>query len=298
MKVLRSLCTALVLIACAPATATSEQFSPALFVARDADSTLYLFGTVHLRRPGGPWGGADAQIALAQADEVWTEVEITPDADARAQAMMSERGTAPADRPLSSWLTEEENARLQALTQRLGVPMQMIEPMQPWLAALTLSVLPMMQAGYDPNAGVDRAVDAAADASGKRRRAFETIEDQIDFLSSFSPELQREMLLDAIDEAEKGPTQFDPMLVAWEQGDLDTLESFVIDDMRKEYPELYDVLFVRRNAAWMEVLMRELEGSGVDFVAVGAGHLLGEHGLVAQLRARGVTVTRVSAGRR
>jgi uncharacterized protein YbaP (TraB family) len=57
---------------------------------------------------------------------------------------------------------------------------------------------------------------------------------------------------------------------------------------------MYETLFVQRNAAWMDTLMAELEGSGVDFVAVGAGHLLGEHGLVAQLRARGVRVERVS----
>lgn len=298
MMMLRSLFLTLALLACAPGSARSEAFGPALFVARDADSTIYLFGTVHLRRPGGAWGGADAQAALAEADEVWTEVEITPEADARAQALMTQRGMAPANRPLSSWLTAEENGRLRALTQRLGVSAHMIEPMEPWLAALTLSVLPMMQAGYDPNAGVDRAVDAAADAAGVQRRAFETIEEQVAFLSGFSPELQRQMLLDAIAEAEKGPEQFDPMLAAWERGDLDTLEDFVIDDMRDEYPELYEVVFVRRNAAWMEILMRELEGEGVDFVAVGAGHLLGEDGLVAQLRARGVTVERVGGERR
>jgi uncharacterized protein YbaP (TraB family) len=171
----------------------------------------------------------------------------------------------------------------------------MIEAMQPWLAAITLSVLPMIQAGYDPNAGVDREIDAAAEAAGKRMRAFETIEEQIGFLSGFSPEMQRQMLLDAIAETEKGPSQLDALSVAWEQGDLEVLEEYVIDDMREEYPELYDVLFVRRNAAWMEMLMRELGGAGVDFVAVGTGHLLGEHGLVAQLRARGVQVERVGA---
>jgi uncharacterized protein YbaP (TraB family) len=63
--------------------------------------------------------------------------------------------------------------------------------------------------------------------------------------------------------------------------------------MREEYPELYDGLFARRNAAWIEMLLNELDGAGVDFVAVGAGHLLGEDGLVAQLRARGVRVERV-----
>jgi uncharacterized protein YbaP (TraB family) len=83
------------------------------------------------------------------------------------------------------------------------------------------------------------------------------------------------------------------MTTAWEQGDLETLERSVIEDTREHYPGVYEALFVRRNAAWMEVLTHELAGSGVDFVAVGAGHLLGPDGLVRQLQARGYTVERV-----
>jgi uncharacterized protein YbaP (TraB family) len=63
--------------------------------------------------------------------------------------------------------------------------------------------------------------------------------------------------------------------------------------MRRTYPELFEVVFVRRNEAWVETLLQELEGSGTDFVAVGAGHLLGAEGLVERLRAEGVRVERV-----
>lgn len=298
-NLMRALAFVLVAALVGPACAEAPQReAPALFVARDDNSTLYLFGTMHIRRPGGSWGGADAEAALAEAEEVWTEVEMGPDADARGAALMLEHGRAPPDRPLSSWLSEAENAQLQAALRRLDAPPHALETMQPWLAALMLSVMPMMQAGYDPNAGVDRAIDAAAEAQGKRLRAFETVEDQIGFLSGFSEEVQRQMLLDAIVEAEKGQAEFEAMAAAWERGDLATLEGYVIDDMREEYPELYDVLFVRRNAAWMEILQRELEGAGVDFVAVGAGHLLGADGLVAQLQRRGYDVQRVSGERR
>jgi hypothetical protein len=83
------------------------------------------------------------------------------------------------------------------------------------------------------------------------------------------------------------------MTAAWERGDLDTLERFVVDNMREHYPELYATLFVERNGAWVDTLVRELEGAGVDFVVVGAGHLLGADGLLAQLRARGYAVARM-----
>jgi uncharacterized protein YbaP (TraB family) len=288
--------TVLAAIVCAALTTSAcakDEFDPALYVVRDADSTMYLYGTVHVRPSGADWADQDVKDALASADEVWTEIEISPQADQRAQALALEMGGAPPDRPLSSWLTPEENARLDALTQRIGVQRAYLESMQPWLAGLTLSLAPIMQAGYDPMSGVDRAVDAYGDAHGKTMRSFETIEQQMGFFAGLDADEQVEFLREAIDEAEDGPAQIAEMTSAWERGDLDVLERTVVEDTRRDYPDVYDALFVRRNNAWMDVLVRELEGSGVDFVAVGAGHLLGDDGLVAQLRRRGYRVERV-----
>jgi uncharacterized protein YbaP (TraB family) len=277
----------------AAAPAQLRAVEPALFVARDADSTLYLFGTVHIRQPGADWGGANAHAALAESEEVWTELEITDDVQTRAAGLVLQHGMLPPGQTLSALLSPQENGRLQLMTKRLGVPSAMFERMRPWLAAITLSILPMQQAGYESGAGVDEAIDAAADAAGKRMRAFETIEQQIGFLANLSPELQRQMLVETLVSTED-TSQFDALSQAWERGNLEAMEAQVIDEMRDSYPEVYAVMFVQRNNAWIETLMRELDGAGVDFVAVGAGHMLGDDGLVAQLRARGVTVERVS----
>jgi uncharacterized protein YbaP (TraB family) len=201
---------------------------------------------------------------------------------------------APSDQPLSSVLAAEDYQRLGRLADRYGAPIAMFDRMRPWLAAITLSILPMIHAGYDPQAGVDQAIDDFAQANGKSRRSFETIEQQVGFLANLTPDVQRQMLVDAIREAGKGDQEVDGLQNAWESGDLAAMEASVVDDMRAQYPAVYDVMFMQRNNAWMDILMRELDGSGVDFVAVGAGHMLGEHGLVQQLRARGVTVERVS----
>jgi uncharacterized protein len=285
---------ALALVCAAPAAAQeAETRHPALFVARDADSTMYLYGTVHVLRPGTPWGGPRAEAALAEAAEVWTEVEIDDSAQAQVATLMMQYGRAPEGRGLSTWLTTEENARLQALLKRLNAPPAMFEPMRPWLAGLMLTVLPMVQAGYDPDAGVDQAIDGLAEAAGKRMRSFETVEQQIGFIANTSDEAQREMLLDAIDQGEDGAAELDVLAEAWARGDLDTLTRVVADETRAEFPEMYDVMLKRRNDAWVGVLVTELEGSGVDFVAVGAGHIVSDDGLVAQLRARGYSVERV-----
>ncbi|HEX8900625.1 TraB/GumN family protein [Vitreimonas sp.] len=283
---------AFVALSGAPADA-QQQINPPLYVVRDADSTMYLFGTVHIRPRGADWGNDHVRAAISESQEVWTEIEISPAADARAQQLAMQLGAAEG-RPLSSWLSAEENAALAAALTRLGVPAAALEGQEPWIAALTLSIVPMLQAGYDPNSGVDRAVDAYAEAGGKTMRTFETIEQQLGFFDGMDAEVQREMLSEAIAQAPEVPAMMAQLTRAWEGGDEAALTALVIDETRREYPELYDAIFVRRNNAWMQVIANELNGAGVDFVAVGAGHLLGAEGLVAQLRARGYTVERVN----
>lgn len=271
--------------------AAAQDFRPALFVARDADSTIYLFGTVHLRRPGGDWGDAQAKAALADADEVWTEMPLGPETQAEVQRVVLALGFS--DAPLSTRLTAEEYAQLTALAESYGVPIAALDRMKPWLAALTISVLPMVQAGYDPEAGVDQGVENAA-GEGVRRRAFETAAQQIGFFANMDGDAQMQFLREAIGEAAEGVAVLDELSRAWERGDLETLERMAIDEFKAEAPGVYDVIITQRNHAWTETLMAELEGAGVDFVAVGAAHMLGEDGLVALLRARGVSVERVN----
>jgi uncharacterized protein YbaP (TraB family) len=289
-----ALFAALAASACADARPAAPS-EPAVFAARDADSTIYLYGTVHVRPNGSDWGGPIAHAALAAASDVWTEMDISPETDARGQQLARQLSAAPADHPLSSWLTPDENARLRALCTRLRVDPNALEHLQPWAASLTLTLLPIMQAGYDPQSGVDRDVDAYADAHHLREHAFETIDEQLGFLANLSAQLQHQMLLEAVDEAAQGPTEIADMTRAWERGDTDALQRGVVDETRHDYPELYQVLFVRRNAAWLPIIERELAGSNTEFIAVGAGHLLGPDGLIAQLRARGVHVERVVA---
>jgi hypothetical protein len=284
-----ALAVALLTLGCASAAP-----GPALFVARDADSTLYLYGTIHIRRAGEPWGSPAVDAALAASDEIWTELEISPASEAETQALVAQLGRAPAGHGLSTWLTPAQAERLGQTARRLGLAQQALESMQPWLAGLTLTIIPMLRAGYDPSAGVDQAIDAFGDAHGKRMRAFETPAQQLGFLADLSPEIQLQMLLEAIDEAEEGAASLDAMSAAWERGELETLARLLNEDMARDYPEVYAALITRRNEAWLAALLDELHGAGVDFVAVGAAHLVGEQGLVAQLRAHGVQVERVT----
>lgn len=278
----------------APAAAASVE--PALWAVRDADSTIYLYGTIHLRKAGSAWGGPTAERALAEAQEVWTEIDMDPAKEGAMQGLVVRYGI-DAARPLSSKVTPARWTQIQTAAASFGLPAANLEPMKPWLASLTFSVMPMMKAGYDPAAGVDRSIDRISRAGGKTMRAFETAEQQLQFFANFSEQMQVQMLYESLDEMEKGVEGLAAMERAWEKGDDRALADEMVAPMAKDYPQLYDVLLKRRNAAWVEVLSNELKGSGVDFVAVGAAHLAGPDSVQALLAARrlpGVTITRLT----
>jgi uncharacterized protein YbaP (TraB family) len=293
MKSLLRLAVVLAALSIAACTQTRPPgaITPALYAVRDADSTMYLYGTVHVRPRGADWANARVRAAIDESEEVWTELMMSPEADAQTQALAQRFGRA--ERPLSSWLNEDENERFNAAVAKIGLPQGSLEGLQPWAAALTLTVVPLMQAGYDPQSGVDRSLDAYADNAGKRMRALETAEQQYTFFANMSAEMQHEMLIEAIAQVDSVDEMIGAMSETWERGNEAALARVVIEETRRDYPDLYRTLFVVRNNAWMEELTREMEGSGVDFIAVGAGHVIGPDGLVAQFRARGYRVERV-----
>lgn len=297
MHMMRSAVVALLFAGCAVAQPQNAAPEPALWAVKDADSTIYLYGTIHLRKTGAAWGGPTAEKALAEAQEVWTELEIDPAQEAKMQPLVAQYGMDPG-RTLTSTLSPERAAQLKTVAGQLGMPVEALEPMKPWLAGLTLSILPMMRAGYNPEAGVDRAVDRIAEAAGKKMRWFETGEEQIRFLAGFDEKVQIQMLADALDEASEGAAILARMEAAWEKGDDATLANDMVAEMARDYPDLYDVILKRRNAAWVDVLAREMAGSGVDFVAVGAAHLVGPDSVQAMMTARGFKVERVTAAPR
>jgi uncharacterized protein YbaP (TraB family) len=165
--------------------------------------------------------------------------------------------------------------------------------MQPWAAGMFVQVAPMIDSGFDPRAGADSVLSRGAAQKGKTIRYFETAEDQLLFFARMSMPAQIEFLEDSIEGSDIDEDEARAMQDAWIEGDLDEFGPMIVDEMRKERPELYDALIRRRNAAWVVILEKEMAGKGVQMVNVGALHMVGDDGLVEQLKARGFKVERV-----
>ncbi len=268
----------------------SAKAEPAMWVIRDADSTIYLIGTMHLLKHDTEWNAEKVKKTVHESTELWLEVPDL-DNDAALAPLMMKLGVDPAH-PLSSKLNEEQRKKLEKIAGAYGFPVASLEPMQPWLAALMLAVGPIMKAGYDPKAGVERLLSAQAKVEGDKIRGFETAEEQLQILAGLSEADQIGFLASVLDDLDKGLDLLDQLAKAWIEGDTATITRLAVDDMKKEAPTVYQKIIVQRNIAWSEKIAGMLKGSGVQLIAVGAAHLAGPDSVQAQLAKRGIKVER------
>jgi uncharacterized protein YbaP (TraB family) len=167
--------------------------------------------------------------------------------------------------------------------------------MKPWLVYVTLSVMPMLQSGYDPNAGIDQALAADAKAQNKPVKGFETAEQQLHYIADFPEDQQVTMLHQELIDLPKTTSETDDIVSSWTHGDVEKLGALDNDEMKTKYPALYDKLLVKRNQSFTDTLTALLKdpATGTVFVGIGAGHLAGPDSVIKMLTARGFTVTRV-----
>ncbi|MEO1043088.1 MAG: TraB/GumN family protein [Pseudomonadota bacterium] len=260
----------------------------AYWIVSDEDSTMVLFPTIHVLPSDLRWQSEAVDLRLSEADEIWFEVLPTELNDqASVQALTMSYGMSP-DRPLSERLDAETYGRVEALASDLALSIERLEPFRPWMVAVTLATMDLVRDGFDPASGVEMVI--GRDTPDEKERGLETVEQQFSFLGSLSDDIEAAFLESTLSDIERGQQEIKDFAVAWAVGDLSSLETLVIDSIKETSQELYDVIITRRNQDWATILSEELEGSGNDFVAVGAAHLIGEDGVPALLAARGYTV--------
>ncbi|WEN14452.1 TraB/GumN family protein [Rhodanobacter sp. AS-Z3] len=287
MKHLLTRC-AVALLLLLPAAAIAD---PALWVVKDADTTIYLFGTVHLMPKDADWHYPVLDRALADSQTLY--IELTDDNPANIAGLVLRMGMDTAH-PLTGQLSESEAQRLRMLANKAGVPggMQTLNIMRPWLAALTLSLSPLKNAGMDPAQGVDKQLRAQMTAAHKPVVGLETAEQQIHLLADMPRSVELGLLRSSMRDADKGTTQLEEMIAAWKAGDPDTLDRVGTAEMRTQEPKLYQVMLVQRNQAWAAKIASLLQQPGTVFIAVGAAHLAGPDSVQVQLNKLGISAVR------
>jgi hypothetical protein len=273
------------------AIALPARAHPGLWVVKDADTTIYLFGTVHLLPHDTDWHFPALDQALAGSQKMY--VEIVDDDQANMAALVLRYGMDMAH-PLSSLLTPFDRGRLERAARLAKVPggMAALEVMRPWLAALTLTIAPLTQAGLDPAQGVDRQLRAAMEKAGKPVNGLETAEQQIRFLADMPQSMQLALLRSTLQDTDRASVELKALIDAWKAGDDAAIARLENDLMKRENPQLYQRLLVERNETWARQIAGMLRQPGTVFIAVGAAHLAGPDSVQAQLKKLGESAER------
>lgn len=277
------------------AVAQPAAADPALWVAKGPHATVYLFGTIHVLRKDQSWKSPAVVAALAASQDIWLEVPHLNDA-AQARSVTQQLGFDPRH-PLSTVLSHKDLARLDRDAKAIGVAQgeKAFESMRPWLVAVMLEGALIRHAGYDPRSGVEEQLLRDKAVAGKPIRGFETFAQQMHFFADLSEKREIDLLENTLADFDKGPRDLNALVIAWSRGDQAAIAHIMVDELKEPFPALYRILLVKRNAAWADKIAALLQGSGVDFVAVGAAHLAGPDSVQHMLERRGVTVTRVGA---
>ncbi len=277
--------------ALAEAEASRGAGEPALWTLSDEDTTLYIFGTVHLLRPDLDWRTDEMDSAFAEADTIVFEADVTSQAAAsEMMKFISTEGMLEGGQQLSSLLSELERAELQKALDHVGLPLGAIEPFRPWWAAVNLSVLQIKKEGFDPNSGVETVLGAEARAAGKSFAYLETIDEQLGRLANMPTDVQVDFLVSSAESIEEGGDVLDTLVSEWVDGDVHGIGLLMSNPDMMGSDEVYEALLKSRNEVWVGKIEAMLDEPGTRLIAVGAGHLAGEDSVIEMLEAKGYEV--------
>ena len=255
---------------------------------------VYLLGSIHLLRDSDYPIPEPIYAAYDEAEALYMELDMDDLDPAETQALVAELGLLTGGRTLAQLVGNDRYAEITRLAADIEIPLSMLAPLEPWLAAISVEQLLLTRNGFDPENGIEMHLAARAGTDGKEILGFETMADQLGFLDSLSLEAQSDLLLQSLRDGADIGSMMDAMVRAWRHGDVRYLSENMLSDMQ-EHAELYDAIVVVRNRNWVAQIEVLLDADDDYLIVVGALHLVGEDGVPAMLRQRGFDVEQMRA---
>ncbi len=245
---------------------------------------VFLLGSIHALPEDAYPLAAEIEKAFALADTVFFEVDMEDTAGLGGRMMAA--GALPPDTRLGDVLGSETRRLLDGYLEASGLSFGAFEAMKPWMAALSLTSIELMKAGFSADAGLDLHLAQRARKAGKKIEAFETADYQISLFSGMDEDESRAFLRYALKDMDSVVAQLGDLTQAWKSGDVATLSALLTEAFSDE-PELFERLVTVRNLAWLPRIEGLLKGADTAMVVVGALHLVGPGGLIEMLRDQG-----------
>jgi uncharacterized protein YbaP (TraB family) len=272
---------------------TARAQSP-VWALHGAHNTVYLAESVHLLKPGDSTLPGAVTRAYDDSTQLVMELDLAKLDTSSVSEWMMEHGRYPEGQTMEQALGPERFARVVAQATTLGLPIEQLSVLRPWVVALTLSDLMYLKLGYDPQSGVEEQLVARAQHDGRTTAGLETLDEELGQLESMSPEDQARFLELTLQDLKDTGDETDQMLNAWRSGDSSALAA-QLSDAYNQFPELYRALVSARNQRWLPQIKSYLTADHNVLIVVGALHVVGKGGLLELLRGAGIVCTPVLA---
>lgn len=276
-----------------PVHAAESAHPVTLWEVSGANNSVYLLGSIHLLRPQDYPLPSALDTAYSDAEILIMEIDMDDLDPLATQAAFATYGVLQDDRTLRDLMGSDLYAQAVAAADAIDIPLDMLHKTDPWYAAMTVEIMMLGRIGFDPTLGIEMYMLSKAQDDGKRIDGFETVEEQLQFLDGMSIEAQREMLISTLTESAKLGEMMDQLIGAWRHGDLDFLETGMLDELAK-HEELNKVLVTDRNERWATRIEALLDDDDDYLIIVGALHLVGDQGVPNLLRQRGIGIYQLS----
>lgn len=278
--------------ATAPAATAPPLAHPALWEVRDADTTIYLFGTIHLLPQDYRWQTPVFDQAEAQSQSLVIETIVDPAHPQPYLDAIFRLGFAPGLPPITERVPAAKRSALLAAIAKTGIPEQRFNQMKTWTAAVQLLQMQFLQMGLKGKEGPETVLREAFTTAGKPIGQLETNAEQFTYFDSLPEAAQRELLEGSLEPIGAAKSEFDQMLASWAKGDVKAIARSFNHDFAGS-PALEKALLKTRNANWSKWIEQRMAQPGTIMVAVGAGHLAGKNSVIELLKKDGYRVKRL-----
>lgn len=247
-------------------------------------NTVYIFGTIHAI-PQADFFIDDVVLEkLAVSEKVYFEIDMdSPTMMAEVQANMMMKGNS-----IDKLITEEEYINLRKLMlDSLGIPLDMLKQVKPML--MSSFFLPKI-VGENPVA-YENFLMAKANELGKEILGIETVAEQMGYVDSIPEPEQVKILMESANDLATARVEFRKLIEVYKSKNIDEINNYIIESS-EEYQQFGDYLLVARNKSWISRIVN-IANANSAFIAVGAGHLGGEQGVIKLLQNEGYLVEEI-----
>ena len=277
-----------------PATAAAPLHTahPALWSVADADTTIYLFGTIHLLPENYQWRTPKLDQAMDGSQQLVVETIVDDKDPTKLMSAMSSLAFSPGLPPLAERVPPAKRAALAAAVKKSGFPPMALDRMETWAAAFILLGNQFRDMGLKGQEGVEAVLRNAFTSKGKPIGELESNVEQLGFFDTLPERAQRQLLEGAISAPKDMTKDFGGMLAAWSRGDVKAIARTFNHDLSAS-PDLQQALIKRRNQNWTKWIEQRMASPGSVLIAVGAGHLAGKDSVIEMLKKDGYRVRQV-----